>query len=393
MRALASLLVLAACGGGSDHPIVFIDSSVDVGTAADAPSGTMINIQSFGGAPEILAVKSGTGAWQALAPTATSFFATSATYQLLAVCQAGMFFETAIAARAVSDGDAFVPCFPFGSSTAPPTPVAITGQVAQAGGVWMGDTATGATSPWSYTLAVPPGAHDLIAANATKIAIQRDLAITVAATEPTVDVAQTGTAFESHGFVLTGLGTGDVVTHEVNWLTANEFAILTGTGAGVSTIPASLLASMTDLEVIDVYATNGMQKRTVEEFVSGTVETTVTLLPPVTATFAGASALWTSLPTGFDSAALSVFGATNGENISATPAYLGAATSLAIDVTGVPGYLPAYDVGTTGLQHVFQLRHTVSQATDVSSSIQDTAALRAASPARSRAAVRHRRHR
>jgi hypothetical protein len=326
MRILACGL-LVACGGGSPNkPIVLLDSSFSDSAPDTAPLGTNVQLQTFGTAPLFLALRDGpTGTWAPLLPSATSFNVTKATYQLLAVCANGTAFETGIAAQAVADGMAFMPCFDGGSGGTPPTTVAITGQMAQAGSVWMYDSATGTNSPWNYTLQVTPDTHDLIAADATKIAIQRGLTITAAATEPTLDVEATGTAFDSQTIALTGLGNG-TLANDVTWFTANEDVDRTGTGATVNAIPATLFDLTTDFEIVDITATDGTKSQGVQEFSQdATFETPVTLPPELSGvTFSNAMVQWTTLPS-FDQFEF-VVAAENYEVIQATTGYLGAAT-------------------------------------------------------------------
>ncbi len=375
MRLLAPLVLLTACGGTSDKPVVLLDAMrADSGAAIDAvdgPSGTPIGINSFGGPPLFLAVRDGAGVWVALDVSAQSFLVTQPTYELLAVCAEGTAFTTAIAAQATSDGDVFMPCFSQATST-PPSTVAITGQMAQPGTVWMYGTAAGSTSPWTYQLAVTPGTHDFIAADAANFAITRNTSISVAGAGPNVDVDANGTPFDVQTFTLSGVGTG-TVTNEVNWGTAHEFITIPGTSATVPTLPTALLDPNADFVFLDLTATDGLKTQNAEEFYQGSFENTVQLLPELSGVaFTGASAAWSTLPTPFDSATLVVTGTTgNVEQITATPTWLTGATSLPIELTDVPGYMSAWRVRSTGAVHQFSVQASVSQITTVTTSVRD----------------------
>jgi hypothetical protein len=376
MRLLAPLVLVTACGGTSDKPVVLLDamradSSIPI-DAIDAPQSTPVGINTFGGTPPLLlAFRDGEGLWAALDPAAQTFLVTQPTYELLAVCAQGAAFVTGIAAQAVSDGDVFMPCFSQSSGTAPPT-VAITGQMAQPGTVWMYESSAGTTSPWTYALDVTPGTHDFIAADAAKIAIIRNTSISIAGAGPNVDVDATGTAFDSQTFTLTNLGNG-TVTNDVELGTAHEFITIPGTSATVPTLPMAVLDPATDFVLVDLTATDGLKTQSAQEFYQGSFEPTVQLLPELTGvTFTNASATWTTLPSTFDSASLQVTGTTgNIEEITATPAWLTGATALAIELTNVPGYMAAWRVRMTGAVHEFSIQESVSQITTVTTSVRD----------------------
>jgi hypothetical protein len=356
------LVVLAACGGSSDKPpIVLIDSQLAVDAPPIVTGGTNVDLMSFGPAPLLLALRDGDGAWTALPATASSFHVAKSTYELLAVCMAGTLHQTGIIQRAADDGSQQMPCFNFGSSTAPNT-VAITGMVAQPGSVFMYDTKSGTTSPWSYALDVTTGPHDLIAAGATKIAIQRGLNITVAAAEPTIDITATGTAYDQETMTVANVGAA-TLTSQVDWLTTNEFAQIAGTGANVNLIPDALLGTQ-DFVVLDMVATNGKKTRTAEQFPSSSaLVTDLTLLDELgTITYTGLSAQWTTLPPGITDVSLQISSPQGFLGIDASPGFYGSKTSIATDLTGVPGYDATW-TPTTAPQHDFAVSLSVGGVT------------------------------
>src|SRR5262249_216043 len=127
------------------------------------------------------------------------------------------------------------------TSTTPPTTVAVTGHMTQAGTVVMQDTATSPTAGWDFTLNVAPITHDLVAFDATDMQIQRGLDITGAMTLPTMGVGANGAGMVPTALTINGRAAGDTVTAQLALETQHDFFELDETATSVNAPPPSQL--------------------------------------------------------------------------------------------------------------------------------------------------------
>jgi hypothetical protein len=262
MRKLALVALLAACGGSDHHQqVVVIDAPVD--TTPDSPPAqpTAIQVSVFGATPSLVAYKDGAGAWQTATAGSNNRYTLTVTadYQLVVACHDDANVDSELLEATANDGNQFVFCSIPGSGT-PPTTVAMTGHMVQAGDVTFGDTASSTTAPWDFTLNVVPGMHDLIATSAAHgMVIRRDVSVTAAGAIPSIDVASEGTAMTATDLTVTGVGS-DMLLTELDLFTKNEFATWEGSTTTIYPPPAALLAANDgQFLVVEAYSQAGAQ--------------------------------------------------------------------------------------------------------------------------------------
>jgi len=326
------LSLLAACSfphhAGSDPP----DAIVDTGS----PNTVTVKVAAST-KPIVFAYRDGLGPWLQPDPVSDDMYALHVDddYEVLIGCSTSLGFDTALVAATFADGAQFIACGP--SLSAAPS-VAVTGQMAQAGSVWMQDQATSAMPAWSFDLSVTPGTHDLIAASPDRIAIQRDLPITGPLTLPALDLTQTGLPLTSVPVTITN-PQGDELSSELDLDLDHDSAFLPGTGTAVVAPPRSLLAP-TDRQLLWVSATSATTSRYADTTFDGN-PTMFTLMPALDGvTFTATdpvSAAWGPLPA-YTEVLLEVYDNRGTQRVRATKRWLEAtgATKLAFDVDPVP---------------------------------------------------------
>jgi hypothetical protein len=364
MKRLALALLLCACGNDNSHHGLLVDAAthdIDADTSPDAgpPGPNIVKVTSYGSTPDYIAYRDGSSAWATPTMTGEGMYELKVkdAYVLLAVCvgDAGAIDAEETAATFSTDGGTnYISCTGAAGSNAPPTTVAVTGTMKQAGSLFFEDSATSSTANWTFSLNVDPGTHDLIAVDASAIAITRDQAVTAAEALPTVDVSVGGTALASVPITISGSQVGDMVGTEVDLFTANDYDanILSTTNATLTVVPAALLTS-NDAEYISAFDESPTAYRVTET--NDPTLTTFPLLPVLTGITFGAGtveASWTTLPvTG--STQLIAFGTASMTtsqiaDLTVTSSWLAAqsSTSLAFD-TSAPGWMPAWSFWTT----------------------------------------------
>ena len=225
------------------------------------------------------------------------------------------------------------------------------------------------TANWQFSLDVVPGMHDLFAYNDARVVLRRDLAVTTASSQPTIDLAA-GSALTSVPFTVTGAGT-DTVGSEYELLTGNDYAFWTGTASSVKTVPASLVTT-NDFAFLVITASGSSTFRYADETYDSTAGTTFDLLPKLTGIqLTDHSATWSSIPQG--SASLHIYSntaVTSNANVNATESWLGTKTSLDLDLA-IPGYDPAWKPDLSAYNRSFQVAVDVGPVS-LSSSYDET---------------------
>ena len=377
--ALFSIAVLSACGGDDhqQHHSVLVDGSTPPDASHDAAAQTgphQIKLDFFG-TPDLIVYRDGTGPW--LVPTAvTGGYELHVTedYQVVAACSvpsiAGNEDSEQLNATAEDGAAQFMFC--GGGSSSAPTTFAVTGQMLQPGSVQMSDTATGTTSPWSFSLDVSAGTHDLFAIGATNMLIRRDLALNAATAIADVDVATDGTPYANVAATVVGAGQTESVEIQSELFSANGYATLSDTAdRTIKYAPAALLVASDEAQVnVRVLDTAMTVERQVYAFNAS--PTTFTLMPVLTGvtfgTAAPVAATWGTLPA-YTMLEMFTLGGIEAsfyeQNVIATQQWIAktGATSLAFE-NGATGYNPAWNVPTAGAFAQFTV---TSQALNMSS--------------------------
>jgi hypothetical protein len=360
----AALLVLVLVGCGDDaqhHTGVVVDGHGSDSGSPDAPAQNgpnLVQLDVFG-TPDLIEYRDGNGPW--VVPTMVSgVYQLHVTddYQVVAACSfsglAGNVDSEQLNATFGDGAMQFMFC-QSGSSTG--TTFAVTGQMLQPGNVHMQDTAMGATSPWSFSLNVSAGTHELVAIGATKMLIRRNLALSAAITVPDVDVTTAGTAFTSATATVIGADPTDSVHIQSGLFTGNDFATLSDTtDQTIIYAPNSLIAA-NDGPQLQLQVTNMANTVVRSVFTYGPTSATMFTLPPVLTgvTFGSTepiTASWGTLPD-HSNAEVLAFGGTQTsfleQYVSATKAWLDktGATSLAFQ-SDAANYNPAWNVPTAG---------------------------------------------
>jgi hypothetical protein len=274
-------VLLAACGSSHSHQT---DASSDV--APDVPT-TQVQLKLYGafGPPDFIAYRDGVGGWQT--PTGgpkTYTLNVSADYQVVVVCHDTTGSTASELEAMAAEGTQFMQCSDFTGETTPPTTVAMTGHMVQAGQVWLYDTAMSDTGPWDFTLNVAPSVQDLVAVSAAHgMVIRRDVNVTAAGAIPAIDVASEGTAMTPTTLTVNGVVDDHNLWIGTDLTTANASVGWSASGLTVYEAPASLLTSndSEDLTIDenDIDSTNTGYDRSI--FASFPLTGTSFTLPPV----------------------------------------------------------------------------------------------------------------
>jgi hypothetical protein len=359
--ALLLVVVLFACGGGDDgqHHSILVDSSSADATSHDAPAQTGPNAVKldFEGTPDLIVYRDGAGPWLVPA-TVTGGYQLHVTddYQVVAACSvqalAGNEDSEQLNATA-DDGEQFMFCGGGGSTG---TTFAVTGQMVQPGTVLMQDTATGSTTPWSFSLDVSAGTHELVAIGATNMLIRRNLALTAATTIPDVDVTTDGTPYTRVATTVVGADPLDKVEIQSGLYTGNDFATLSDTTDRTIIYAPAALVVATDGVQVDVRVTNTAMTIERSLFAFNSNPTSFTLMPVLDGvTFGTTSPIagsWGTLPT-YSTIGMISFGGTQTsffeQNVTATKQWVDktGVTSLAFE-SDATGYNTAWNVPVAG---------------------------------------------
>lgn len=250
MRRLALLTLVAACGSPSATPDA--PPRPDGGRLVEGPNPVTVRLAL---PADYIKYRNGSSGWgdpERISDLEYRLHVDDA-YQVIVACEdedmGFRFADSELHGRALADGDDFFfGCYSFAdepSDPSPPRTVAVTGQMAQRGRLYMGGRLAYSTSgPWPFTFDIFPGVHDLVALDTSdRIAIRRDIAIAGATSIPTIDLAQEGAALEPLPFTLRGTVPGETVTSTTALFTAQTYAIIDGDASQLLVPPSSLLAT------------------------------------------------------------------------------------------------------------------------------------------------------
>jgi hypothetical protein len=350
MRKMA-LVLLVACGGGDDHHMVVLAPDAAVDASPDVPAQQPVAIElDVYGPPALVTYRDGNGAWQTPTDDGQGAYTLMVTndYQVVVACTASGDYTSTLVSATVSDGgQQYVFCDEAPSTQ---TPVAVTGTMAQAGQVIMGDVVESDTPNWNVALTVAPGPHDLIAVDTDHhMLIRRGLDISAPTTLDPIDLTGAA-AMMPLTLTLNGLTGGEMLLSQIEMFTQNEVAIFQSTTPSLYAAPSSLLTA-NDFEFVIAEAFTNTGYRYVETQFTGS-QTTFTLPDPLTGvTFGNGSVSWTNLPSMYEGASLMLQQNAGDhlveQDVQASQSWLAAkqTTTIAFDVQP-PGYQDAWNIDT-----------------------------------------------
>jgi hypothetical protein len=289
-------------------------------------------------------------------------------YEVVYVCvddtgrfQAGAFFGMR------EDVSRFDFCHVYTPTSAPLPSVPVSGQMEQAGHVYMDSqdarNTSSMTAPWNFTLAVPPGVHDFIAMpqdpTAAGMVLRRNQTITDAFQEPVVDLSEDGTAMTPLTLQVAGWEHGELLWPLPQLITANGGAPLPVNYLTVFVAPNQLLGP-NDGQVLQVLVEplNETGPVTHQRYLYAPIDEQSTLdfqlLPSLGNLSYSVSPnsdgdvteTWSMIPfDGYTGIGFSVSNNTGSQDVSATIAWLDAhpTNSLTFD-TSAPGFDAAWRI-------------------------------------------------
>jgi len=347
-RLSITVTLLAACGSNNHHQPDSQPPHPDA--APDSPPQNLVTVtNSFDETPVFIAYRNGSGPWQSIdVATMPWELHVDDAFTVVAVCgDATNGFDVGYQGQTFSADGAIVdlPCFGFGAAS---TAVDVTGTMVQPGQVQIGFiTDKNTMANWAFTLPVVVGMHDLIATSDTRVLIRRDQNITAAMTLAKVDVNTAGSPLVTVPVTVGATDADETVSSRVTWFTANDFAVLPAVPGTTAKVVPDALIQAADSHRLRIAASGPTSFRSASERYMTGSSTTFSLPQRLSnVTVAADHATWTgTLPTGsLEFFTESVTNTTfNEAHISATPSFLGAQTTLAIDFN-VPGFQPEWKV-------------------------------------------------
>jgi len=233
--------LIAACG---DAYVVLPDASETPDAAPFVPGPNLVTLRVGFNMPFYVRYRDRNGPWTIPEQPSRGQYALhiTDTYEAIAVCgDPAALVDSQQIRRTYADGaTAFILCYGSGLGPSSPTAVTMRGHMEQPGSIFFDGQASSATGPWSFNLQVEPGAHDLIAIGTTNMVIRRDQVVSDAAALPAIDLAQEGTPVSIRRFSVNSRA-DEIIDSQLDLSTANEHAIIAGTGASLIVPPSSLV--------------------------------------------------------------------------------------------------------------------------------------------------------
>ena len=337
---LVVLSVLAACAA---------DSSTDPDSGV-TQGPKQVTLQFPNQPPTFVAVREGSGAWQAMQPPYQATL--NGEVSIAVVCATGTGYYTTLM-HSTSGELSAMPAFYCGTAPQPST-VEVMGEMAQPGTLALWSQQTGTTAPWSFDFHIAPGPHDLIAYDSSRVLIRRDLSITTNMTLPTTDLTGAASLVRVPATVQ-GATSAEKLDVFVDWQTANASTAFDDRTTTLIAPPSSLVASGDKLTAEAMLtASSGSTYTDRFAWQPFTGSETAFQMPPlltgVTFAPAGAppSASWGSLPD-HQWVSFGAYTATNQLSVEDSSGWLAAhpASSISFD-DEPPGYQPSWRVALSG---------------------------------------------
>ena len=350
MKRTAMLVLVAACSTNPhDGPVIILPDAA----SPDAPVTTTLTtvvVDIAGTTPTLIEYRDGKGQWTVPEMVFMQRYELDVTndYDLVVVCADGIGgFDAERLLATASDG----PTMELGCNSGPAatgTTVTVNGQMNQPGTVWLDNSATSMTAPWTYHVDVPTGMHDLVATDNTRLVLRRGIDISVPSTEPVIDLDANSVALTPVPVSVTNVADDDTLTTETYLETQYELSQLAFVpGATAETLPSAMMQA-NDFQLSVTAASNDEYDRWAyaQQPSTGSLE----LLPRLSGVTCEIDAdrtlaTFSALPT-VDEVDLYVTGtATQGQHVVATPAWIAATGSASIGFdTAIPSYQASWHI-------------------------------------------------
>jgi hypothetical protein len=281
MRKFAGLVVLVACGQSNNSPIIIDGAPTDTLIDGPPPGPNVVTLEAPD-ADTLITYRDGSGPWLVPPEATVGEFDLQVTndYQVVVACNTPQGSDVTLYDRTFADGTTLF-AFCDAAPLSQPTTTAITGTMAQAGQVFMGDTANSATAPWSFSLNETLATHDLIAIGTdNRMLIRRGIVVVGPTSVASIDVVADGTTMTAVPLTINGMQSGETLLTEYDFFLTNDFAFLTGSSTTLQIPPASLLQA-NDFELLNLDLTTSTTSRSANTVFSGT-ESVFTLMPILT---------------------------------------------------------------------------------------------------------------
>jgi hypothetical protein len=316
------------------------------------------------------AFRDGSGAWQALAPNPaepkTYSIQVTSTYEWLTVIASQLDgFTAELHGATIADGTSQHPVCALPRLLN--EPVAITGQMMQAGTVRYGQVGMQSSAAgWDIDMQAPGGMHDLLVYDAASMYVQRGLQLWQATSLGAIDLSQTGSAMPSESLQVTGAGSDGIASYVVWQLGDRDPMQYVAEGSPVTIpIPPPTSVMSEDSENITVAATGPgddtaepvLIRSAVQPFLGTPTSLDFALPTGMSASFVPGdvtAAQWQVLPANptvalyVDNENDPTVPTPSSELVSVSTSWIAAtgASGLAFD-TSAPGYNPSWNIDIT----------------------------------------------
>jgi len=331
-----ALSCFIACGNNQDTPALVDASPPDT---PDDPPSNIVFVELFGSSPTFVRFRTDGGEWQEPIDTGDGYELTVGDdYELVAACASEVGSDVGFIASTYAEGSStYIPCYAPSTGSAP---VQVTGTMTTPGSVFINGGDTGDTPNWSFQLDVAIGTHDLIALDADRAIVQRDLEVLGDTKLPAIDTAD-GAALVERAFTTDALADEEVTT-SLLWFTTNSVAYLPLGATTVKAPPTSLVGQFdTRYFSIDAASSTGYRSVYLTDAAADAPVTDVEFLPRLDGvTFNADGVTWSGTLPGED-ADLYIYEGINSISVNASAGWLAGRNKLAID-TDIPGFDPAW---------------------------------------------------
>lgn len=329
----AALSCCIACGTEAAPPIV------DTPPDDPPPPDNLVFVELFGSTPTFVRFRTNGGEWQEPLDTGDGYeLAVYDDYELVAACANEFGSDVGYVASTVEESPStYIPCYPILPSNG--GQVAVTGTMKQPGSLYMIDRDAGDTPNWSFDLAISLGTHDLIALDADRAVVKRDLEILADTTLPAIDTAE-GELLVDRVFT-TDAAVDEDVTTSLLWFTGNSMAYIPLGGTAVKVPPVSL-TQLSDVRYLSIDAASNDGYRTVY-LTDAAAGSSIEFLPRLEGVaFNDDGVTWSGDLPGTD-ADLYLYEGLKSITMSVSAGWIAGRNKIAVD-TDIPGFDPAWRI-------------------------------------------------
>jgi hypothetical protein len=240
--ALGAVIMLAGCDGDSAP----LPDAPYPDAAPFVPGPNLVTLTIGFDEPFYIRYRDGEGPWTTPVRTQANTYELHVTdaYDVVAICGGAREFDSEMLKRTFGDGStAFMFCYTSGSFSAPLAGEVweVAGTMKQAGDVSFGSYDWSPFGPWSFSLDVTQGTHDLIAIGETHMLIRRGVNIAADTTLAPIDVEVDGQLLQSFPFSTNAESGVETVSGSIELETAAEVAFINGSATALRVPPAAIL--------------------------------------------------------------------------------------------------------------------------------------------------------